>query len=732
MNSRPTITLAVIAKNEAHNLSPFFKSIKGCFDEIVFVDTGSTDNTLQFIKNINDQQKLGAHDWGLPEIKVYHFDWVNDFSKARNFAFDQATKDYVAWMDLDDSMSDPQAFIKWRDNVMHAAHYWLAKYNYAFDDKGNVVCEFVRERVIKRNHGFRWEYAVHEGLLQVEGKKYWAQKANTWWINHRRTEDDRKQDHLRNVKILEALPLDEIHPRMKFYYGKELFENGFHDKAGKPLHEAIKSGKLEHHDLILAIQYAGQSAFAAKAYPQALDLLFNGVKLLPNRAEYWVLIGDIYFVQGNFQNAIHCYKTAMSCTIETRGGMLVVQESAYKDYPLIKLAELYLNMGNCELAFEYIEKIKPLNEQAHGQLIAKYYELKDLGKMPEGLPKADDVIITCHAHAPGDWDEHTLKEKGHGGSETAAIEVAKWIKLKTKKRVKIFQNRKSKDVMPSGVEYCRIQDLKGYLDNLEPAAHIAWRHPSRLTRAKTYSWCHDLQMYGNPEYDKIVALSEFHKNYLIETCQIPEDKIVLGFNGVNPEDFPKDAQKDPLKVIFSSSPDRGLIQSVDIVKKAREISGLDIKLHCFYGTGNMRKMGLIDWAQRIEKHLDDHKEFVTYHGMVTKDVLMKHFSEAAVWLYPSDFIESSCITALEAMCTGAYPIVRNMGALKYTMKDAIEREACDILDIEAIEGDEASTGIWANRLIDAILEKKWERVKFDSHNYSWERVADFFIEQFSL
>jgi len=730
--SRPSVSLACIMKNEAHNIGPFLSSINGCFDEIILVDTGSTDNTLEFVEKVNREIERGSTIWNLPEIKVYHFDWVNDFAKAREFAFSKATKDYVAWLDLDDSLSDAKAFIKWRDTVMHAAHYWIALYNYAFDNKGQPVCQFIRERVVKRNHGFHWEYPVHEGLLQSENKKYWGQRASTWWVNHRRTEDDRKSDHMRNVKIIETLDLDTMHPRMKFYYGKELFEHGMHEKSGKPLLEAVKSEKLDMHDRVLAIQYAAQSAFACKAIPQALDLLYAGIKLVPSRAEYWCLIGDIYASQGVLPKALHAYKTATLCEVDDLGGTVVIHHHCYSEYPNRRIAELALSVGNWSLAETAIDQLHQMKSDFATQLESELQKLKDLDTVREDLPKTEDVIITCQPMMPGDWDEHTLEAKGHGGSETAAIEVAKWIHKKTNRKVKIFQTRAARAVMPSGVEYEPVADLAGYVRNIEPAAHIAWRHPTKLTKAKTFAWCHDLQMPGahNAKFDKIVALSEFHKNYLVETNGVPEDKIVLGFNGINPEDFEGEVERDPFKVVFSSSPDRGLVQSIDIVRVARQISGMDIKLHCFYGTGNMRKMGLTEWAEQIEKKIEDHKEFVTYHGMVPKKELMRHFKSAAVWLYPADFIETSCITAMEAMVAGCWPIVRNMGALKYTMKDAIAADCVDMLDTEVC--DEASTALWANTLVESIMDQRWARMNFDAHNYSWEKVSDFFIKEMGL
>ncbi len=731
--SRPSISLACIMKNEASNISALLQSVKGCFDEIVFVDTGSTDNSVEFLEQINKQISEGQPMWaGMPEIKVHHFDWINDFAAARNYAFSKCTSDYIMWMDLDDSLSDAKSFINWRDNVLHSAHYWVATYNYAYNQAGQVECQFIRERVIRRDYGFKWQYFVHEGLLQVEGKKYWPQRVTSWTVNHRRTDDDRKADHGRNLRLFESHDMSKEAPRMLYYYGKELVEAGQPEKACQPLLDALKTNQLDLHDRIMATQFAAQSAFMSKAYDQAIDLAMNGLRLTVGRAELWSLLGDCYQSINQHGNALFAYKVATTCVQDGMGGMVVCYPHAYFEYPLTQIASVAMVSGDLEQSLAAIGKLEAAGINV-SELRAKYDSFINLNTVREGLPKVDDVIITC---PPGcavtDWDENTLISKGHGGSETAAIEVSKWIALKTRRRVKIFHTRQRREVMPSGVEYNPLPALQGYLHNLEPKAHIMWRHSTPLTKAKSYIWCHDLQCPGaehSQNYDKIVALSGFHKKYLIETNGVPEDKIVLGFNGINPDDFTMDAVKDPLKVVFSSSPDRGLVQTIDIVKKARELSKLDIKLHCFYGFENMRKAGQGAWADSIEHKISEN-DFVVMHGLVTKQVLMKHFKEAGVWLYPADFIETFCITAIEALCAGTWGIVRSMGALPYTLAEAIDKGMVDMLDPEV--KDDASIGFWAEHLVSAISEKKWEKVKVNPADYSWEKVADFFIKEMEL
>jgi len=78
----------MIVKNEEKNLAECLKCIRDVVDEIIVVDTGSTDNTVEIAK------RLGA--------QVYHFEWCNDFSAARNESLKYATCDYIMWLDADD------------------------------------------------------------------------------------------------------------------------------------------------------------------------------------------------------------------------------------------------------------------------------------------------------------------------------------------------------------------------------------------------------------------------------------------------------------------------------------------------------------------------------------------------------------------------------------------------------------------------------------------------------
>ncbi|HYF75279.1 MAG TPA: glycosyltransferase family 2 protein, partial [Candidatus Nitrosocosmicus sp.] len=87
MNSH-TVSLCMIVKNEEKFLENCLKSVKDFVDEMIVVDTGSADRTVEIAKSHN--------------ARVFYFEWINDFAAARNYALDQATGEYVLVMDADE------------------------------------------------------------------------------------------------------------------------------------------------------------------------------------------------------------------------------------------------------------------------------------------------------------------------------------------------------------------------------------------------------------------------------------------------------------------------------------------------------------------------------------------------------------------------------------------------------------------------------------------------------
>jgi len=86
------ITLSMIVKNEENYLPGCLESVKDIVDEIVIVDTGSTDGTLEIAEKFN--------------AKIFRFEWIKDFSAARNFALSKSNGDWILYLDADERISE--------------------------------------------------------------------------------------------------------------------------------------------------------------------------------------------------------------------------------------------------------------------------------------------------------------------------------------------------------------------------------------------------------------------------------------------------------------------------------------------------------------------------------------------------------------------------------------------------------------------------------------------------
>lgn len=733
--SRPTIALACICKNERQNFEPLFNSIKDCFDEIHITDTGSTDGSVEFltefVRTNQDKAVLGC------SLTIHHFDWVDDFAAARNYSFSHVKSDFVMWLDLDDSLDNAEAFKLWRDNAMGLADYWLASYQYAFDDGGHPICSFARERVVRTSKKSAWHYFVHEGIRPVPGMI--PQYAITWKVKHRRTLADIKKDHGRNLSLFEKNKA-QLDSRMLFYYGKELFEAGRPMEAYAPLMDSITKKDLEPHDRLLGVQYATLSSIQCNQLDRAIALAYQGLGMDPNRAEFFVAIADCFLKKGDMKSAIPFLYAAKNCVNSAPStakyqGAVYNHELSYGAYPTETLAKIFYANADLEraksLAIEGIEKFN--SEPCRVLLVEIEKGQAKIRPDLSALIDTDEIVITTPPEGAYPWDAEIYKTKGLGGSETAAVQMAAWLAKKTKHKVIIFNPRKD-FLTCDGVEYRPVSGALDYFAKYRPKTHIMWRHNIKISDAHSYAWCHDLVLQG-AEYglnaDKILCLSEFHKNYVRAMQGIPEDRIVLTRNGVDPERFSKPVAKNPNKVIFPSSPDRGLDRAILIMDEARKTLP-DLEFHIYYGFDNLEKYGQGELAKKLKTMVAE-RPWIKYHGNVDQQTLANEMLGAVLWLYPANFIESFCILAVETQLAGVYGLVREIGALQNTYRKAHEDGRGLLLDMNA-ETD-VQRSVWAAHVVAAIQERRWEHClvsEAEKKDFSWEKVADEWVSLMKL
>jgi glycosyltransferase involved in cell wall biosynthesis len=733
--NRPTITLACIMKDEINHIKEMLRSVHGCFDEVHLTDTGSTDGTLEFARS-----QIASDLAGCP-VKVLEFTWIDDFAAARNHSMSEVKTDFVMWMDLDDRMSDVDSFKQWRDHVMLLADFWLAPYHYAKNDKGDPVCTFIRERVIRTKKKFSWKYFIHEGMIADEHVE--ASFVNSWWIVHERTKEDYEKDYLRNVSILEKrAKKEELPTRLKWYHGKELFDKQKWAEAYVWLDQVVDRPELELHDRILCFEYLVRSSIqrfhneeshkAQKNYSllvKALSLCMQATILAPHRAEFWCLAGDCYVLMSRPNDALPMFGAAIKCQRPgaNDASFIFANADAYEYVPRNQIARIQFQQGDLNGAILTAkESLMRYPHPETEELIKQFTEMKLKIKEIEGGDKVDtdEVVFSCIPGShPYEFDGEVYRQKGIGGSETALVEVAEWMTKLTHRKIIVFNTREqAKNI--NGVEYRPAQQMHDYFKVFKPGVHIAWRHNVKLTDAPTYLWCHDLYTPGgevHKNYVKHLCLSDFHKNYVQVQQKIPTEKIHITRNGVDINRFNGFVAKNENKIVFPSSPDRGLDRAILIIEEARKTKP-DLELHAYYGLDNMKKMGgkFGEMAVRLEEMMKS-RPWVKYHGNVDQKTLAREMKEAVVWLYPANFIESFCITAIESVFAQCFGLVREIGALKNTVKPFHDKGWAKLLYLNAETDEERA--IWAKELIEVLDRKPWLQINPKEFDYSWKGVA---------
>jgi tetratricopeptide (TPR) repeat protein len=201
MPDRPLLTLTLICKNEAPQITRLLDSAWDWVDEVVIVDTGSTDGTVSTIKKYAAAKKARRG-----KLKVASFAWVDDFAAARQAADNLATGQWLVWGDGDDEIRGLENLRAMCEQATEDVTAFFCRYSYARDADGNPISQLWRERVV-RNNGIQWTGRLHEHkLFEGAGHVIKVEPEVAEWVHHR---DHTQRTSSRNLRILEKWVLDE-------------------------------------------------------------------------------------------------------------------------------------------------------------------------------------------------------------------------------------------------------------------------------------------------------------------------------------------------------------------------------------------------------------------------------------------------------------------------------------------------------------------------------------------
>jgi len=151
-----SISLCLVVKNSEKTLTKCLESTKGIVDEIIIVDTGSTDRTKEIASQYTN--------------RILDFEWNNDYSAARNYSFSQATMEYILWLDPNDSLllADRKKLFKLKRSLDRAIDSVSMLYQCEKANSANPGYSLRRNNLIKRSKQFHW-VGTENNYLNVQG-----------------------------------------------------------------------------------------------------------------------------------------------------------------------------------------------------------------------------------------------------------------------------------------------------------------------------------------------------------------------------------------------------------------------------------------------------------------------------------------------------------------------------------------------------------------------------------
>lgn len=337
MIGKITISVCIIARNEEDVIERCINSFKNVADEIIVVDTGSKDCTRELAINSSDK------------VKVFDFQWCDDFSAARNFCFSKATKEYSMWADADDLLTEEneKKLLNLKNNFDKEIDSVTMIYDLAEDDEGNTISSLRRNRLVKSSRKFLWVGRIHE-YFDVYGNIINADIS----VKHRKL----KASGRRNLRIFEEMIKDNVEftPRNIFYYGNELFYNGFYDKAIEQYNRFLdtKQGWIE--DIKIALKNRSECYINLGDESGEINSLLEEFKYDVPRCDFCCSIAYYFFRKDRFKEAIFWYKLAFD-TAPEKDSLNLIDHSMYTWVPAIQLCVCYSKIGDYDESNKYNE-----------------------------------------------------------------------------------------------------------------------------------------------------------------------------------------------------------------------------------------------------------------------------------------------------------------------------------------------------------------------------------------
>lgn len=310
------VSVCIIAKNEEQHIEECCRRLSSYGLEIVLTDTGSTDHTVDIAGKYTDH--------------IYHFDWCDDFSAAKNFCMEKASHDWILSIDCDEYIEkiDLKTLCHCMTRHPDAAGRILIRNRFTLD--GQTSYEQIRvSRFVNRKH-FRFAGTVHEQLVPVDvsSKRVYDAPISLLHVGYDIPEEKMREKCLRNITLLEQeLQRQGPDPYLYYQLGQSCRRLKDYEKAAQYFDAGLSMDVDPALDYVQTmVESYGYTLLDLKQNKEALHLL--GVyDEFAKRADFVFLMGLIYMNNGLFDAAIGEFQKSITMEEFSIDGV-----NSYKSY----------------------------------------------------------------------------------------------------------------------------------------------------------------------------------------------------------------------------------------------------------------------------------------------------------------------------------------------------------------------------------------------------------------
>jgi glycosyltransferase involved in cell wall biosynthesis len=348
------LSLCMIVKNEEDCIERCLRSVKDIVDEMIIVDTGSTDRTQAICSS------LGA--------KIYNFPWNNSFAAARNHSLAQATGDWILWLDADEEVDQTDGQ-KLRDimkmDSYDAVSLHLVNY-YGEQAEKEKVFNMAQCRLLRNHKGFKFKNNIHETLnledilvTAAEKKRFGSVPIKVYHYGYLDPITAQKNKSQRNIKMLKKeLEQEDYNPWILYYLASEYYSAKQYETSFEYVNKAILAFIIEGYTppaMIYKLKYT--ILLQTRSHEGAWPGIEAAIKMYPDYVDLHYCKGVILYLKQMYTEAIEALQTCLKLGEENIEYLSLKGAGSF--YALYYQGRCYQAMGQTDQALlSYIDAVR--------------------------------------------------------------------------------------------------------------------------------------------------------------------------------------------------------------------------------------------------------------------------------------------------------------------------------------------------------------------------------------